>query len=158
LSEDDAGGGTFSLTWNAILNVAPDNVQPILEDPRSYLLSVFVAGLLAGYNSILAMLSNLVDTLSDSFVSGILDSMIAVGVAIQDLVTGFYGSMFGVVESLVLSAGLGAPVAAVIGWAIPVLVTVAILNLAIGLVDEFVPVPIERGIDTLRDLTVGWFR
>lgn len=124
--------GTF---WSDVAGV-PDTLQNFAENPNRFIWGIVLSGILIGWQRFLGSISSAFDALEDSIRTGVFKTMVSLGNDFQAAFVGFVLSVLDAVESAALSAGLGAPIALVLGWSVTVAIMVVILSMLLSALNE----------------------
>lgn len=116
----------------------PDILLEFAQNPRGFIWAVVLGGLLSLWEEWLGFLVSIWEYMATVPEVAIVDPLLAAGSAFN-VITETYVALGETITSTAASAGLFAPLAALIGWTVPTLMLSALLWFLVGLVDTYLP-------------------
>jgi uncharacterized membrane protein len=112
-----------------------DTAQKFAADPEGFIWGIVLGGIVAGWQAGVGYVAMLGEEFAAIIITVAWRPLAAAGEALQTAILAPYLAVADTITTAALAAGIAAPIAALLGWFIPVVILVPILRLAINMID-----------------------
>jgi hypothetical protein len=125
-----------------------DTAREFAEDPEGFIWGIVLSGIIAGWQAGLDYIAEVGNVLAESIIASTWGPLQVVGQAVQMAILNPYTAVAEEITALAVGTGIAAPVAALVGWFLPLVFLAFIVRQLLNFVD---PVGVLEDIPYIGD-------